>query len=135
MKKKSFFTLMEIMIVVFLIGLIGSVIGYNMKGSLEKGKAFKTERAIEQVEDILNLQIAQGYSEQDVVGSPREFLQLAGHSKPDLLLKDGWGKAIIVSWDEVKGEVVCHSPKWEEYKTKQLGGAPSDEDSGRRNLQ
>lgn len=118
-KNKSFFTLMEIMIVVFLIGLIGSVIGYNMKGSLEKGKAFKTERAIEQVEDILNLQIAQGCEPEEVISSPSHFLRQAGHSKPDLLLKDGWGREIQISWDSEKGEVFCSSEKWTEYQAKQ----------------
>ena len=42
-KSKKAMTLLEVMIVIFIIGIISSVIGYNMKGSLEKAKAFKTE--------------------------------------------------------------------------------------------
>ena len=44
-KKQYALTLIEIMIVIVLIGLIGSVIGANMKGSLDEGKAFKTKYA------------------------------------------------------------------------------------------
>ena len=56
MRKKNFLTLLEIMIVIALITIIGGVLGYNMKGSLEKGKAFKTEQAIKQIDDILSVQ-------------------------------------------------------------------------------
>ena len=52
MKKRSV-TLLEMMIVITLIGLIASVIGYNMKGSLDRGKAFKTEESQKQIKDIL----------------------------------------------------------------------------------
>ncbi len=53
-------TLLEIMIVIVLIGLIGSVIGFNMKGSLDEGRAFKTRQAQEQIQDILMLEVARG---------------------------------------------------------------------------
>ena len=43
MQKKRALTLLEIMIVIVLIGIIGSVIGVNMKGSLDAGKAFKSD--------------------------------------------------------------------------------------------
>ncbi len=54
MQKKRTFTLLEIMIVIFLIGLIGGIVSYSMKGSLEEGKAFKTEQAIMRVVDLLS---------------------------------------------------------------------------------
>ena len=60
--KKRYITLLEIMIVIFLIGIIGSVIGYNMKGSIDKGKVFRTQESIKQVHDILLLEIAEGAS-------------------------------------------------------------------------
>ncbi|NGX45141.1 MAG: hypothetical protein K940chlam2_00284 [Chlamydiae bacterium] len=116
MKKKRAFTLLEIMIVIFLIGLISSVVGYNMKGSLDEGKSFKTERAKEQLEDLLNLQIAQGHSEDEVIDKPAAYLKNAGYSKPDNLIKDGWGEPFKISL--VYGEVRASSAKWENYKAK-----------------
>ena len=43
-KKKRSMTLLEVMIVIFIIGIIGSIVGYNMKGSMEKARAFKRVR-------------------------------------------------------------------------------------------
>lgn len=116
MKKKRAFTLLEIMVVVFLIGLIGSVVGYNMKGSLEEGKVFKTEQAKEQIEDLLNLQIAQGYPVSDVESDPGKYLQNAGHSKPKNLLKDGWGQPFEIY--TVRGEIRVRSQKLKNYNEK-----------------
>ena len=59
-KKQRPMTLLEIMIVIFIIGIIGSVIGYNMKGSLEEGKAFKTQEGIKQLYEIFHLEMAKG---------------------------------------------------------------------------
>ena len=91
-REKRPLTLLEIMIVIFLIGLIGSVIGYSMKGSLDEGKAFKTKQAAEQVHDILILEIAEGFDRDQVIQNPKKFLVRSGVAKnPDKLLKDGWG--------------------------------------------
>ena len=46
------------MIVMFLIALITGVIAYNYRGTLEEGKAFKTKAAMEKLETILSLEIA-----------------------------------------------------------------------------
>ena len=46
------------MIVMFLIALITGVIAYNYRGTLEEGKAFKTKAAMEKIETILSLEIA-----------------------------------------------------------------------------
>mgnify|MGYP001473854008 CR=1 FL=1 len=51
-------TLLEIMIVIFIIGIIGSVVGYNMRGSLDQGKAFKTKEAARKLYEIVLLQEA-----------------------------------------------------------------------------
>jgi type II secretory pathway pseudopilin PulG len=90
--KKKALTLLEIMIVVFLIGLIGSVIGYNMKGSLDEGKAFKTRQAQAQIRDILLLEVAKGVPVEQVVDKKRQYLANSGLVKNvSDLLKDGWG--------------------------------------------
>ncbi len=92
-RKKQPFTLMEIMIVIFLIGLIGGVISYNMKGSMDEGRVFKTERGIEQIGDTLRLAIARGATLKEIQEDPKFYINQAGIVKDaDKLLKDGWGQ-------------------------------------------
>ena len=54
MRKKRAITLLEIMIVILLIGLIGGVVSYNLKGTLDKGKAFAAVLGHE-LEGVLHL--------------------------------------------------------------------------------
>lgn len=117
MKKKRAFTLLEIMIVIFLIGLIGSVIGYNMKGSLEEGKAFKTKQAIMKIREIFELEIAKGASEQDIADDPARYLKASGLvSKPEKMIKDGWGQRFSIKANE--GKLKISSAKLSTYKQK-----------------
>lgn len=96
-RKKRTLTLIEIMIVIVLIGLIGSVIGVNMKGSMDKGRAFKTEQAIQQIEDIFNLELAQGTSVDYIMANKVEVLRDSGLIKdPEKFLKDGWNNEFEV---------------------------------------
>ena len=67
--KRRCITLIEIMIVMFLIALIAGVITYNYRGSLDEGKAFKTKAAIDKVETILNLSVADDPSLMDHISS------------------------------------------------------------------
>jgi type II secretory pathway pseudopilin PulG len=118
MKKKNSFTLLEIMIVIFLIGLIGSVIGYNMRGSLEKGKVFRTEEGIKQVHDILLLQIAEGADIQKVVKRPIVYLKNSKLVKdPEKMILDGWNKKLVFEEDD--GDILIRSESLEAYKEKQ----------------
>ena len=54
-KKKRSVTLIEMMIVMFLIAMIIGVVAFNYSGSLEQGKVFKTKAAIDKVQMILSL--------------------------------------------------------------------------------
>ena len=91
MRKKRAMTLLEIMIVILIIGTIGSVLGYNMRGSLEQAKAFKTEEGIRQLYDIFQLELAKGTTVQEIKENPRNCLIASGLvRKPDDLIKDGW---------------------------------------------
>ncbi len=101
--KKRALTLIEIMIVIFIIGLIGSVIGYNMKGSLDEGKSFKSEQGSKQVYDFLTLQIAQKKDAFDkVLADPEEALRDTGFvNRPDKLIKDGWNQKYVIEKIEV----------------------------------
>ena len=119
-KKKQSLTLLEIMIVIFLIGLIGSVIGYNMKGSLEEGKAFKTRQAQEQIHDILMLEVAKGEDMSRVIGDPEAFLKHSNLIKdPKKLIVDGWGKPFEITANQYNTDIIIKSDSLASYEHKQ----------------
>jgi len=94
MKKRSM-TLLEIMVVIFIIGLIGTVIGVNMKGSLEEGKAFKSEKGSKQVYDLLSLEISKGHVKLQELNYKKvvDALKSTGlASDVEKLMEDGWGQ-------------------------------------------
>ncbi len=102
MKKRRYLTLIEIMIVIVLIGLIGSVVAYNMRGSLDQGKVFKTEQGGSQIYNILMLEVAKGAPIEEVARDWKDFVQRSPLAKnPDKLVRDGWGKEyeVILSSD------------------------------------
>jgi len=117
--RKRSFTLLEIMIVIFLIGIIGSVIGYNMKGSLEKGKAFRTEQAMRQIEDSLSLMLAEGTTTPEEIESDlKKALEKSGlFKKAEEIAKDGWGTPFVVTLDE-DNTIKVFSKNYEKYLEK-----------------
>lgn len=116
-QKKQAITLLEIMIVIFLIGIIGSVIGYNMKGSLDEGKAFKTRQGKAQVEDIFLLAISEGVPVQEILDDPLECLIRSGLCKnPDQMLRDGWGEVYKFSYDS--GVIIATSQHLQEFEAR-----------------
>ena len=120
LRKKYALTLLEIMIVIFLIGLIGSVIGYNMKGSLEEGKAFKTAKAIEQIHDILMLEVAKGEPIETVAGQAVAYLSHSNLVKdPAKLIIDGWGQPFEIKPNQYNSDIVVHSNTYTQYKDRQ----------------
>lgn len=131
MKQKRPFTLMEIMIVIFLIGIIGGAISYNMRGSMEKGRVFKTEQAMRQLIDILELAISDGAEVTDVIDKPVDYLKRSGMVKnPDKLLKDGWNKPFKFEQDsDNPGQIRVVSDSYMAYKEKQkaLGVSTSND--------
>lgn len=98
MKRKYALTLIEIMIVIAIISLIGAVVGFNMNKVLHRGKLFRTNRATEQVHDILMLEsIQNGMPLTEVVNDWRGIVERSGYGKAkDSLLTDGWGDELIV---------------------------------------
>lgn len=129
-KKKRPLTLLEIMIVIFLIGIIGSVIGYNMKGSLDEGKAFKTEQAMSRIREILLLEVAGGATLEEVVSAPKNHLEHSGLvDNADKLLKDGWGtdfKITVKNHNDVRISSERYH-RWLDSKNKKLGKATVEE--------
>ena len=115
MRKKRPITLLEIMVVILLIGIITSVVGYNVKGSLEKGKVFKTKQAKMQIVDLLTLEMAKGSNMDDVVKNPQKYLKNSGMAKDvDKLLVDGWGDPLEVT--QKNGKIVVYSKNLDKYK-------------------
>jgi len=116
-KSKRPMTLLEIMIVIVIIGIIGSVVGYNMRGSLDRAKAFKTKEGIRQIYDTLTLAVAEGADSTTgtvVAADPLQYLKNAGYIRnPASLLKDGWGIPYKIEF--VSHEVRVTSNKYETY--------------------
>lgn len=96
--KKRALTLLEVMIVIFLITLITGVIGYNMKGSLDKGKKFRSLQAKEQLHDMLLMCLAEGtIPPEEIAQEPLKAVKKIGLAKnPDKLVVDGWGAPFTV---------------------------------------
>ncbi len=98
-KQKRSLTLIEIMIVMLLIGLIGGALAFNMRGSLDRGKAFKTEQAILRIQDILDLAVAEGSVTLEEI--PRQWKTIVTNSplcsKNTDLQRDGWGHPFTVT--------------------------------------
>lgn len=121
--KKRYITLLEIMIVIFLITIIGGVLGYNMKGSLEKGRAFKTQQAKRQIKDILLLEYAKGeMTIQEIEEKPKEVLEKSNLIKNvDKFIKDGWGDLFDIKYVKKDDTFKVSSQKYKAYKAKQKG--------------
>jgi general secretion pathway protein G len=113
--KKRFITLIEIMIVMFLIALITGVLAYNFRGTLDEGKAFKTKAAIERVETILNLKVSENSDLLNNITSEWQEIVKSSPlvSNPDALIRDGWGSPFEVSVDD--GVVKVRSQKYDDY--------------------
>lgn len=117
-QRKKAVTLIEIMIVILLIGLIGGALAFNMRGSLDKGKVFKTEATQARVYDILMLKAAESNAtlEEIVEHWVDHVNQSSLVKKGTDLTQDGWNKKLIVSI--VDDEIEVKSIGLQAYKTK-----------------
>jgi prepilin-type N-terminal cleavage/methylation domain-containing protein len=135
-KKKRALTLLEIMIVIVLIALITGVVGYNMKGALDKGRDFRTDRAKEQLRDLLLYRVAErGLDLERIVRDSRlleEELRATGLTKNvNDLLKDGWGENFEIKLSRDKRDIEVFSKRQKAYKDKtnsRIGKAVDEED-------
>ena len=113
-------TLIEMMIVMFLIALITGVVAYNYRGSLEEGKAFKTEAGIEKLQTILSLSIAEDPRRLTrLTNDPSAWKEVVKNSplvhNADALLRDGWGNDYLVTIRS-NGSIFIESERYNEYK-------------------
>src|SRR5438552_2150021 len=97
--ERRYLTLIEMMIVMFLIALIMGVIAYNYSGTLEEGKAFKTKAGIEKLGTILNLAAAENPDIlNDIDGSWQDVVKSSPLvQSPNSLIRDGWGQVYQVT--------------------------------------
>jgi len=117
-RKKTFaVTLIEIMVVILLIGVISGALAFNMAGSMDKGRAFKTEQNISRIKDILMMEYVQGdQSLSEVVKDwenviSRSPLVLKGGKE---LICDGWKETFKVA---LKGDTInVTSKKLDKYQ-------------------
>src|ERR1700722_2267387 len=112
---RRYITLIEIMIVMFLIALITGALAYRFGGALEKGYAFKTKANIERLEAVLNLAVAENPSlMQDISSRWEDIVDTSPIVKdPNTLKRDGWGNPFDVSVQN--GQIIVHSEKYDEY--------------------
>jgi type II secretory pathway pseudopilin PulG len=119
-KKKRALTLIEMMIVIFLITMITGVIGYNMKGAMDRGKVFRTKQAIEKLHDLFMLAVGEGTSWRDIQQNPAEILtELELAKNPGQLLLDGWGERFELFLNDREDDIEIVSTQLERHETLQ----------------
>ncbi len=122
--KKRFITLIEMMIVMFLIAMITGVIAYNYTGSLEEGKAFKTKNGIDKIHTILDLYVATHPEEREHLETKwKEIVEnspLVKNGKE--VTKDGWGADYQVTRGQ-NGDLDIKSEKYGLYQTSKGRGS------------
>lgn len=122
--KKRFITLVEMMIVMFLIAMITGVIAYNYTGSLDEGKAFKTKTGIEKIHTVLDLHLATNPEDRERIES--NWKQYVANSQlvknAAELVKDGWGDEYKVSIDN-QNEIEIVSDKYNAYQASKGAGS------------
>jgi type II secretory pathway pseudopilin PulG len=118
--KKRNVTLIEMMIVMFLIALISGVVAYNYRGTLDEGKAFKTAADIKTIENILNLASANEDVSTVLDDWPKYIEKSPLVQNPKAMLKDGWGGAYHAFLGE-EGNIVVTSKKFDDYRISNPG--------------
>jgi general secretion pathway protein G len=114
MKKRYAMTLLEVMIVIFIIGIIGSVVGYNMRGSLDNGRAFKTKEGMRKLYEIVQLESNDLVDDGHLDIKIKQLLKNSNFvRKVDDLMKDGWGEEYRIELE--KGDIRVFSEKYEAY--------------------
>lgn len=113
-KKRRYITLIEIMIVIVLIGLISGALAFNMRGSLDKGKAFQTEQRQQRIEEILSIAEAEGISPSDIEKTWQKIVQKSPLADGDNTTKDGWGNEFTIAFTD--GKLVVNLDKTSKEK-------------------
>ena len=128
-KQKRTLTILEIIIVIFLITLITGTIGYNMKGTLDRGRAFRTEQARAQLRDLLLICLEEGEKADEIAKNPSPYLKKYNFAKnSEKIAQDGWGNDFEVSYNKMRGDFTITSQAYNKYKKKLNQDVPLDDD-------
>lgn len=113
--KKRFVTLIEMMIVMFLIALITGALAWNFGGALDKGKVFKTRTNIERLESILLIAAADHPDFfDDIESNWKDFVKQSPLvQNPNTLMKDAWGQEYKVTTED--GDIQVRSDRLDDY--------------------
>ncbi len=121
--------MLEIMIVIFLITLITGAIGYNMKGTLDRGRAFRTEQAKAQLHDLLLICMEEGVKPDELAKEPAANLKKYNLAKnSEKIVQDGWGSNFVIQYIQSKNDFKITSPAYDRYMKKINKEVPVDED-------
>lgn len=125
-RRKSPLTIIEIMIVITIISIVGGLMTHNMKGSLAKGRSFKSEAASKEAHDILSLQQACGTPIEEIINNPSQVILDSGLVKSTKkLLQDGWGKPFEIR-KVGDDDFILYSKKWVDYLEEKKGMEKTD---------
>ncbi len=117
--KRRCVTLVEMMIVMFLIAMITGVIAYNYSGGLDEGKAFKTREGMSKISNIIEMYLTR--NPEDRANLRTQWPEIVKSSslvkKGNDLIHDGWGGNYIVDVDE-NGDIKITSEKYDDYQRK-----------------
>ncbi len=93
MKIRRAITLIEMIVVMLLIATITGAIAYNYKESLNQGKVFQTREAINRIETILNLALAERPNEAENILQDwqNEIRRSPLVKDPEKFMVDAWG--------------------------------------------
>ncbi|MCH9617549.1 MAG: hypothetical protein SP4CHLAM5_06740 [Chlamydiia bacterium] len=120
-RRKSPLTIIEIMIVITIISIVGGLMTHNMKGSLAKGRSFKSEAASKEAHDILSLQQACGSTIKEIIDDPSKIIIDSGLVKSTKkLLQDGWGNPFEIR-KVGDDDFILYSEKWITYLEEKKG--------------
>ena len=136
--KKRAITLLEVMIVILLIGIIGGVVSYNLKGTLDKGKAFSSKEGAHKLQDILNLELQLTSTKvDDLIGSSgvnqsnveKCVIQSGLVSNARAFVKDGWKEPYTIVRGKDNTVRVWSSRSKAYYKKHNLSDENDDEET------
>ena len=115
MKKKHSLTLIEIMLVILIIGIVGSVLSYSMRGSLEQGKVFKTKQGIAKLHELVEMRLSEVTADSmlDLNVLKKEIESTGLVKRAADLIKDGWGEVYDFKLDDEN--LIFESKKLNKY--------------------
>jgi prepilin-type N-terminal cleavage/methylation domain-containing protein len=115
-KVKKSLTLIELLIVIALIGIIGSALAYNLGAGLNKGREFRNEQTKLKIKNILDYEIFNNNRDPHEASSHwKEWVAESSlvnrDQKIEELYKDGYGGEFIISYDDKTEQLIVLSSK------------------------